>query len=174
MPLTVKRIGKGNLRRFSRDLPEIGETVTREFARAVVARAKEVLAAEGILPDSPLMRGFEIKLQKVNQFARKWIIGNTTEYAVFVEFGRRPGSTAPPYDEILDWVYRMGIQPNNPNIKSQEGLAYIIQQHIAQEGINGLFFLTKAFGDSDQVRVLARGFSLAFRQAANKYKARGR
>lgn len=173
MPIKYKHNGKGNLRKIAKELPKVVGTATREYCRELVKEAKRILAEAGVSTTGNLARSFKIERVAVNQYASKWVVGNTAPYAVFVEYGRRPGSENPPFDNILDWVLEKGLTPYNPEVvRSPEGLAYLVMLSIAEDGIEPVFFMSRAFGDADLRRTLKKGFSLAFREAAAKYRAR--
>lgn len=66
---------------------------------------------------------------------------NSSGYAYYVEFGRRPGKW-PPKQPIEDWVKKRGLASTEKDIK---GVAFVIRRKIGKKGTRPQPFLRPAF-----------------------------
>jgi len=75
------------------------------------------------------------------------VVINIPEYAIFIENGRRPGSTPPPIAIILRWIQRKRIKGRNRvngRFISNNSLAFMIARAIGRRGIRPKPFLQRA------------------------------
>ena len=72
-------------------------------------------------------------------------VGSPKEYAIVMEFGRRPGARMPPVDAIQYWVVRkLGIPT-----EEAESVAWAIAKHIARHGIEGHYMFKEGLEFSE-------------------------
>jgi hypothetical protein len=64
------------------------------------------------------------------------------KYGLYVELGRRAGSTQPPINPILRWIQQRGINPSDG--KSPRSLAFAIAKSIGDNGYAGVPFFRAA------------------------------
>lgn len=76
----------------------------------------------------------------------------TQPYAIVQELGRRPGQPGPPYDPILAWVRRKGIQFDGMD---DEQTAAVVQRKLHRKGMVGRFFFRRA-RQSKRLRDMAK------------------
>lgn len=139
----VKHLGKGNLKKLARQIPRAQRRAVIAQARQVVETAQEILEIEGKVVTANLAKSFIIEEKKVNQYSVRAEVINTAPYAVFVEFGRRPGAAMPPPEAMEDYIRNAGIAPYDPDTDLDQ-LAYLIGRHIQQNGIAPTMFMTEA------------------------------
>ena len=60
-----------------------------------------------------------------------------------VEQGRKPGPM-PPVQPIIDWIRARGIEPRDPSIRTQRGLAFAIARKISRDGTEAQPFMRPA------------------------------
>ena len=98
---------------------------------------------------------YDSKYRRIDFFAK----GKASEYAYYVEEGRKPGGR-PPTDKILEWMKIKRIQPRNENgsfkkfatpkakENAMEGIAFNISRAIGRRGIKPLFYFRDAVNET--------------------------
>jgi hypothetical protein len=98
---------------------------------------------------------YDSKYRRIDFFAK----GKASEYAYYVEEGRKPGGR-PPTDAILQWMKIKRIQPRNENgsfkkfatpkakENAMEGIAFNISRAIGARGIKPLFYFRDAVNET--------------------------
>ena len=71
------------------------------------------------------------------------IVAALAGHAGPVEQGRDPGPM-PPVQPIIDWIRARGIEPRDPSIRSQRGLAFAIARKISRDGTEAQPFMQPA------------------------------
>lgn len=98
---------------------------------------------------------YDNKYKRIDFFAK----GKASDYAYYVEEGRKPGKW-PPMDAIIEWMRIKRIQPRNengsfkkfatPKAKENaiEGIAFNISRAIGRRGIKPLFYFRDAVNET--------------------------
>jgi len=130
------------------------EKVLEAFAKKVNADAKLNLSSKnssGRLSSSLKSRGGSVEnsIAFIMQDYGPWVDQGRdgtekrqrNKSSIFWTGGNR--GDEPPVDAIAKWTKQKGIQPDNG--QSIESLAYVISKSIAEKGIKGSMFFTKAW-----------------------------
>jgi len=86
-----------------------------------------------------------IKSKRLNAFTGQ--VTAATDYASFVEEGRKPGGKMPPLSAINDWIKVSQIEPNNPDM-SDDDLSFVIRRSIAIKGTRPQPFMQPALDEN--------------------------
>jgi hypothetical protein len=87
------------------------------------------------------------------------VVGYTADYAPYVEFPTSYTGTAPPFDPIHEWVSRKwndldsglrDLADGDTLAERKRQVAWIVQAAIAENGTDGVFFLSRSFEAAKQ------------------------
>lgn len=87
------------------------------------------------------------------------VVGYTADYAPYVEFPTSYTGTAPPFEPIYEWVSRKwndldsglkDMASGDTVTERKKQVAWIVQAAIAENGTDGVFFLSRSFEAAKQ------------------------
>ena len=113
---------------------------------ALVAKlAEQDHNATGALSDSVEM--------KVTELPDRWVIeALANNYGVYVNNGRRQGTTAPPVEVIYEWMRQRGIANDIQRESQRRGIAFVIARSIARNGIPPIGGYSKHYSKGNSLK----------------------
>ena len=91
------------------------------------------------------------------------LFGASSDAAIFVEKGRRPGAPMPPQGALLPWMAAHGIP---------ESSEYVVRRAIARRGIKPRPFVSRAHKEMQRAGFYRKEFSEAIRRTLAKIGGR--
>lgn len=115
----------------------MGKNLTKTLKKykvKIVTQLKDRLKSDGSKASGELIRSIkgEVTGETINIFA--------SEYWYWVNYGRRPNKTPPPYRNILDWMKNKNIHQEQKE-SAQKRIAYFIAKKIGIQGFQGTRFV---------------------------------
>ncbi len=115
----------------------MGKNLTKtleEYKVKIVTQLKDRLKNDNSVASGQLIRSIkgEVVGETINIFA--------SEYWYWVNYGRRPNQTPPPYSNILDWMKNKNLHQEQKE-SAQKKIAYFIAKKIGIQGFQGTKFV---------------------------------
>lgn len=165
--LKVVRTNPKALERIAKSLTDTQRRAILAVAKEVIEAARSYLIANESVASGELLKSFVVREEAVNQFAVRYRVANTAPYAVWVEFGRRPGAEQPPPEAMEQYVLQKNIVSFIDPEMSAMNLGYLIGKKIAEDGIAPLRFMAQAAGP-ESVKFFKREMVLGLNSTIGK------
>jgi len=115
----------------------------------------------------------------IRGFAVEGSFGYTVDYAKYVNYPTSYSGTAPPFEPIRKWVHRKwndldgGLKeaalPEDGDLPTEEhkdAVAYVVQNAIAENGTEGVYFAERAVGEVERQ---AEAFAAAYENSEDPH-----
>ena len=116
------------------------DALLEQYTQKIVSQLKDRLSTDGSNATGDLQRSFRGEYTKNN------ISIFSNYYWYWVNYGRTPGKTPPPYRPILEWMKVKGLA-NEMTESKQKKAAYRMAQSIGIKGYKGTNFLDEVIGN---------------------------
>lgn len=112
------------------------DAILEKYKDEIVSQLKNRLSSDDKIASGSLQKSIygQANKQGINIFSNY--------YWYWVNYGRKPNSTPPPYRPILEWMKVRGIA-NEASESKQKKSAYLMAQSIGRKGFSGTNFINE-------------------------------